>query len=404
MRRWRYRIFALTWLAYAGFYLCRKNFSVVMPLLSDDLGYSKIEFANVLFGYSLLYALAQLGCGLLADRFGPRLVVGCGLALSIAANVWMGAAASLALLAFLSCLNGAGQGAGWPGLTKNMSYWFHRQERGVVMAWWTTNYVLGGFLATLFAAFVSAWGWRQGFRLPAALLSGIALAFVLFVRNKPSDAGLPEISDELAPAPRSAFPLVLVLADPAVWIVAIGCFFSKVTRYAFLFWLPLYLTEHLHYRAGEAGYTSSLLEFAGFAGALAAGYVSDKLMDSRRLPVAALMLWGLALACWINPWLAAAGRPGLALSISLIGMMNYGPDTILQGAASQDIGSKWAVGTAAGFISGFGSLGQLLSPYLVAYVAQKYGWDRLFHLFVVISLVGGGLLATRWNHAAPRRA
>jgi sugar phosphate permease len=28
------RISAITWLAYAGFYLCRKNLSIVLPLLN----------------------------------------------------------------------------------------------------------------------------------------------------------------------------------------------------------------------------------------------------------------------------------------------------------------------------------------------------------------------------------
>ena len=51
-RRWRYRIFALTWLGYAGFYLCRKNLSVVMPLMSEDLGYTKLQFAAVISFYS----------------------------------------------------------------------------------------------------------------------------------------------------------------------------------------------------------------------------------------------------------------------------------------------------------------------------------------------------------------
>jgi len=126
-------------------------------------------------------------------------------------------------------------------------------------------------------------------------------------------------------------------------------------------------------------------------------------MRSRRLPVAALMLWGLGAACWVHPKLAAAGFPGTVLSISMIGIMNYGPDTILQGAASQDIGSKWAVGTASGFISGFGSVGQLLSPFLVAHIVQRYGWDDVFHFFAFTSLIGGALLATHWNYRAPRK-
>ncbi|MHC4497373.1 MAG: hypothetical protein ACYSYM_16285, partial [Planctomycetota bacterium] len=56
-RVWRYRIFALTWLAYGGFYLCRKNLSIAMPLLNRDLGFTKHNFAMVLFCYSLFYAL-----------------------------------------------------------------------------------------------------------------------------------------------------------------------------------------------------------------------------------------------------------------------------------------------------------------------------------------------------------
>jgi OPA family sugar phosphate sensor protein UhpC-like MFS transporter len=75
-RLWRYRIFAVLWLTYAGFYLCRKNFSIAMPLLSGDLGCTKDDFAIVLFLYSLFYALGQFYNGFLSDRFGPRLIVG----------------------------------------------------------------------------------------------------------------------------------------------------------------------------------------------------------------------------------------------------------------------------------------------------------------------------------------
>jgi len=191
-----------------------------------------------------------------------------------------------------------------------------------------------------------------------------------------------------------------MLGDLEVWTIAVGCAFSKMIRYSFLYWLPLYMTQKLHYSPAEAGYTSSLYEFVGFTGAILAGYVSDKFVQARRLPVAAVMFWGLALMCWIHPTFAAMGRGGVAVGIALIGIMNFGPDTLLQGAASQDAGAKWGVGTASGFISGFGSVGQLFSPYLVAYVSGKYGWDRLFYGFVVIALVGGALLATQWNREA----
>lgn len=419
-RIWRYRIFAITWLAYAGFYLCRRNFSVVMPLLEKDLGYSNFQLANVIFAYSLLYCVGQFCFGPLADRFGSRLTVCLGLLLSIGATVLMGFMPGLVALTVLCCANGLGQSAGWPGLVKNMAPWFRRRERGVVMGWWTTNYVIGGSLAVVFATFVAtrAWagggsGWQRGFWFPAALLFAIMLLFAALTRNRPSDAGLPEIDDGAAeegiapglPAPegqRAAerWAFFRMLGDLEVWTFALGCAFSKLIRYSFLYWLPLYMTQKLRYSASEAGYTSSLYEFVGFAGAILAGYLSDKFMQARRIPVAAVMFWGLALMCWVHPTFAAMGRGGVAVSIALIGIMNFGPDTLLQGAASQDAGAKWGVGTASGFISGFGSVGQLFSPYLVAYVSGKYGWDRLFYGFVAIALAGGALLATQWNREA----
>ena len=56
---WRRRIFAVTWLTYAGFYLCRKNFAVAMPILAEKLGSTTLDFATVIFIYSLFYAIGQ---------------------------------------------------------------------------------------------------------------------------------------------------------------------------------------------------------------------------------------------------------------------------------------------------------------------------------------------------------
>ncbi len=426
-RRWRYRIFALTWLGYAGFYLCRNNLSVVMPLMSEDLGYTKLQFATVLSFYHLLYTLGQFVNGISADRFGPRLVVGVGLLVSILSNLLMGFASSLLLFTVLASCNGAAQSTGWPGFVKNMSGWFRPRERGVVMAWWATNYVLGGAFATIFATYwavqsgiLADWGWRRGFWIPAIFLLLIWGSYVLLVRNSPVDAGIEDILERDAghetgqagqgsarserDEPRradTASILRRVLSEPAVWVIAIMYFFLKMTRYSFLFWLPWYLIDDLGYGAAEAGYTSALYGLVGFTGVIIAGYASDKLVQSRRFPVGAVMLFGLALVCFMQPVLTAWGPFYVAVWIALVGIMTYGPDTLMTGAAAQDFGGREGSGTAAGFINGVGSFGQLCSPFLVALVVDNYGWDRLFYVFVFFALIGGALLATRWNTQPP---
>ncbi|MHC4687280.1 MAG: MFS transporter, partial [Planctomycetota bacterium] len=417
---WRYRIFMLSWLAYGGFYLCRKNFSIAMPLLNQDLGFTKDDLAMVLFCYHLFYALGQFYNGFLSDKFGPRLIVGIGLFLSVLANIFMGFGASLLVFGLLLCVNGTGQSTGWSGTVKNMASWFRRKERGVVMSWWSTCYVVGAIAATGLATFVvthplllqasdlkdpsglavqlrdeqnllskylrgqfssesqqslsiydgtspvsetlhqamitelnavlqGPWlydeqrfagiklsdgtstnienllqetseerkkelkgrnriyfnktlleeaypqkfnlKWRRSFWIPAAVLVLIALCFISFTRNKPTDVGLPEIEEENSTDSESAGSagisaelsskeiLAFVLKNPVVWLISFMYFFTKMGRYAIFFWLPLYMVEHLGYSLAEAGYTSILYEAAGFGGIVAAGYVSDKLFQ-----------------------------------------------------------------------------------------------------------------------------
>ncbi|MBW7991775.1 MAG: MFS transporter [Planctomycetes bacterium] len=535
---WRYRIFVLTWLTYAGFYLCRKNFSIAMPLLSQDHGFTKDNFAMLLFFYSLFYALGQFYNGFLSDKFGPRLIVGIGLFLSIFANVFLGFGTSLLLFGLFLCLNGTGQSTGWSGTVKNMAPWFRRKERGVVMSWWATCYVIGAIVSTGLATFIvthplllrtsdlkdpsglviqlrdeqnslskylreqfssesqqllSAYDetgavsetlllamvselntvlqgpwlydkqrfesihlsdrtttnienliaktpeqqkkelkgkncisfnktlleetypqkfklkWRRSFWVPAVVLTLIALCFITFTRNKPSDAGLPEIAEDDDDDSESAKNansntklsskelLAVVLKNPIVWLISLMYFFTKMGRYAIFFWLPLYMVEHLGYSLSEAGYTSILYEGVGFAGVIAAGYVSDKLFQSRRMPVGALGMWGLAIACFFHPQLAAWSHLGNAIGISLIGFFTYGPDALMSGAAAIDACSPKAAGLAAGVINGVGSLGQMVSGFIVAYIASKLGWDSLFYFFVIIAFIAGSLLAVKWN-------
>ncbi|MGH9599784.1 MAG: MFS transporter [Terracidiphilus sp.] len=280
---------------------------------------------------------------------------------------------------------------------------------------------MGGFAAMLLATYAATnprlfpeFGWRRAFWAPALPLLFIALAFVQFVRNRPADVGLPPVKEDHpieaaeggeAPLPGEHEPLTSevvarVLSDKSLWLLSASYFFIKLTRYAFLFWLPAYMAEGLHYSVAAAGYLSSLYELVGFTGVIIAGYASDKLFQSRRFPVGAIMLWGLSIACLLQPTLAAQGYKGNALGVSLIGIMTFGPDSLISGAAAQDVGSQQGAATAAGIIDGVGSFGQIISPFVVVFVSQRYSWNALFYLFVVLTLIAGSLQAIGWNYRA----
>lgn len=76
------RSFAISWIAYFGYYLCRKNISVLMPYLKSEAGLSSNDLASAVFGYSLMYSAGQFAMGRLADRVGARWVAGIGMLVS----------------------------------------------------------------------------------------------------------------------------------------------------------------------------------------------------------------------------------------------------------------------------------------------------------------------------------
>ena len=408
MKRWRLQIFSVTWLAYFGMYFCRKNFSVVMPLLSRELHTSKDEFAVVITVYSLMYMIGQFLNGYLSDRHGPRLIVGIGLLLSVISNLVMGWMGTVGSFLFLMGLNGFGQSSGWSGLIKNLTPWFKKKERGVVMSYWTTCYVIGGMAATAFAtywlsnqSFMANLSWRRAFLVPSILLLIISLVYILMARNSPTDVNLESFeknTDTIKGKRKEKAAQLGVLKNGAVWIAAIMYFFVKFTRYAFLFWLPLYLSEALKYSDQQAGYTSIAYEAFGFFGILAAGYASDYLFKSRRFPISSIMLFCLAFVLYLQPYLSPLGIVPTIISIGLIGFFTYGPDSIMSGAAAMDFGKNHGAALAAGVINGVGSAGQLLSPIAVAYVSGKYGWNALFGLFVIVTLIAAFLLILKWNY------
>jgi sugar phosphate permease len=68
----------------------------------------------------------------------------------------------------------------------------------------------------------------------------------------------------------------------------------------------------------------------------------------------------------------------------------------MAGSALQDIVPPENIGAAGGFVNGVGSVGQVLSPFLVAYVSQHAGWPALFGGLAAVVLCGSAALFTQW--------
>ena len=418
--RWRWKVFAATYLAYAGFYLTRMSFSVAkVGMLKDrDLAVTKVGLGAVDSAYLIAYAIGQFIWGVAGDRCGPRKVVLVGILISIAAGFAMGASSILLLFGVISFIQGIAQSSGWAPLTKNVGYWFSRKERGRAFGWWGTNYSVGTLVALFFAGSCAKYfnDWRFAFYVPAATLAMIWLLVLVFQRNRPEDVGLPPIEeyhDEPATAPdasgeqicKTQKPLQAILnalRKPMVLRLAFTYFLLKPTRYAILLWGPLICSERLGTDIKESSLISVMFGLGGPLGVLAVGYASDKLFGSRRIPACVIFLTLLAVVTFSFGALTNGGsKLMMGLTLFAIGFFLYGPDSLVVGTAAVDFGTKQEASSAAGVINGFGSASSALAVYLCGVVSERWDWGTVFCGLGICVLLSAVLLLPAWN-AVPK--
>lgn len=189
---------------------------------------------------------------------------------------------------------------------------------------------------------------------------------------------------------------------PGVALYAFCLFFVKLVAYTFLFWLPFYIRhteiggEFLSDRM--AGYLSTIFDFGGVFGGIAAGHLSDKYEIKATAAV-------LFIYCAVPSLYAfrSYGGKSVAHAVCLMivsGIFVNGPYALITTAVSADLGSPTslkgnakALATVTAIIDGTGSIGAALGPFLTGYLATT-SWTAVF-IMLAISLLIAGLFLTK---------
>jgi OPA family sugar phosphate sensor protein UhpC-like MFS transporter len=420
---WRWTIFGVTWLAYAGFYLTRKAFSVAKNELKkpEVLGLTKAQMSGMDGAFSAVYALGQFFWGTLGDRYGTRRVVLFGMMASIVTAAIMGTMSTVFWMGVMFAFQGMWQASGWAPLGKNMGEFFSQRERGSVMGFWCTSYALGGFIASIVAGYAArSYGWRYAFFVPAGLLMVIWILFIIFQRNRPKDVGLPpieqyhgesetviDVNEKPAEENEGTWQVVkAVLRNRMVWYLGAVYFLVKPTRYLLLFWSPVYIAERMGTDTLQSGWLSSMFDLAGPIGTLVGGIMSDKIFQSKRMPVSVLALFCLAALMLVFPFIPLS-RVGMGVGMFAMGFLVFIPDSLISGTAAIDFGTKKGASTANGVINGMGSLGQMLGVLLPGSVESILGkgqnvWTSIFVGLGICLVLAGLMLAPLWNRLPPK--
>ena len=444
-------------LTYAFLYMGRYNLKVskfAFEEMQDATGGALMGNADFGFIFTVgvwVYGTSFLINGPLTDRFGGKFSILMGAGGSCVLNALMGyasyalvnqtaghefiAANFVLVFSVLYGVNMYFQSFGAVAIVKCNAPWFHVRERGVFGA-------IFGILISLGVYFAFDWGYMilgeqnelgqqtSGlgliwvFFVPAIMLAVFWVLDVFMVKNTPGEAGHDDFDTADASSgddgPRLPAMTVFkrMMSNPIIVTIALIEFCSGFLRQAIMQWYRTFAkqTDSMLHLKSDFVYDNwgMLLCCAGIMGGVFAGIISDRVFQSRRGPVAAL-LYGLMLALGIV-LMFAFQTPVVGILVVFMSMAVIGVHGMLSGTASMDFGGKKNVGIAVGIIDGFVYLGtgvmsltyaltlpreQIAGGVLVGPVTNPDNWKAWPFAMIPLAAIGLVLAFAVWN-AKPR--
>ena len=422
-RRLRLQIFIGIFIGYAGFYLVRSNFSLVIPdILKDYPQYSKAQLGTVMSGLFIAYGFSKFLMGSVSDRSNPRYFLPLGLLLSCAIQLAFGFYKTLYLsliaLIALQTLNGWFSGMGWTPCGKTMVHWYSTRERGRVVSLWNVAHNVGGALVATIAL-LGVWlfhDWGAKFYFNAMVAALVALIAMALMRDTPQSCGLPPIEQYKNDYPPNysaanertfSFREIFfehVLRNRLLWAIATANAFVYFVRYGVVSWIPTYLQTAKHFSFQQSSMAWAVFEWSAVPGTILCGWVSDRVFKSQRAPPTILFMIPTLLGLIVyglnrnGPlWIDIA-------ALMTIGFFIYGP-IMLIGLQALDMVPKKAAGTAAGFTGFFGYVfGSAFAGTGVGWIADHWGWSGVTVTMCACCVLTMGFSALTLGHRATSSA
>ena len=411
-KRAQWRFILCSMIAYAFFYVTRKNLSMAQPEMLAQGIISKEALGTILTVHGVLYGVSRFVNGFWADRLNGRIFMTIGLALSALMNFLFGCTSLTILFAAFWIINGWTQGMGFPPCAKMLTHWIHPKELATKMSIWNTSHSFGSAMALGLCSMLFAFGlgWRWCFYVPAAL-AGLAAVFCFFcVKDGPHEDGLPELDlsdvrgtkDDAAEQRKvtDADRRRLVYRNRVIWLCALANFFVYVVRFGFLDWGPTFLKEYKGIDVSKGGLMIIAFELAAVVGTIFAGWVTDKVFAGRgvRTCVFCMLFAGL---CALGFWYLSSGAAIWQATLLLMGtgFFIYGPQALIGIVAAQQATND-AAAMANGFMGIMGYAATTVSGLGIALISKHFGWNTALLSIGGFAIVGMVFFLFAWNAQA----
>ena len=393
-------------------YLDRVNISIAGKLMAAEFGLSDIQLGWVFSSFVLGYALFQAPGGRMADRYGPRKVIGL-------ATVWWavftaltglapaGLTISLAGLMLVRFALGLGESVVYPASNRLVAFWIPSQERGLANGLIFAGVGAGAGLSPPLIAYVmSQYGWRSAFLICAGIGVVAGVVWYWLCRDIPEEhpwVGSEEASHIRAALPRKVIdqpptPWRVILANRSVAALSLSYFTFGYAAYIFFSWFFIYLSKVRSLDLKSSSFYGMLPFIAMAITSPLGGIISDKLSKryGKRWGRCSVAGFSIALAA---VFIAVGPRAEDARIASIILAGGAGALYLSQSmfwSVSSEIGGNSA-GSVSGFMNMSNQIAGAVTASLSPIIAAHFGWTSSFTAAAFLCALG----ALAWAFVDP---
>jgi len=373
-------IFAL-WLLALVNYLERVSMSFAGPSLMSSLGITPAAFGIILSAFSIGYIVAQVPGGLIADRWGYRLMLVLSpVCWAIFSGLTAAVSGMAAFVVVRVCL-GLAEGASNTSVYKAIGDNFDAKYRARVVGLCSTAIPLAPLMAgALMASLLAAFGWRMMFVVliaPALLAAFISYVFVKPVAHTPRKEPVDD-SDEGG--------LRRVLRDPKLWIISTACFAWNIPYWGFLGWMPSYLVMAHHVDLKALGGLAATPFLFAFLGLVFGGWLGSGRLHRFCAEITAIFFLCAGLGLYIA--FKEPAVPAVVAGLSGAAFFLFGSAAPI-GKLALDLAPEQHRGAFVGAYNTFGHIGSAIAPAAIGFLVTKTGsFAAGFGLMIAGLLVG----------------
>jgi MFS transporter, ACS family, hexuronate transporter len=420
--QYRWVICALLFFATTINYVDRQVIGILAKDLQAAIGWSEIDYGNIVAAFNGAYALGLLVSGRLIDKFGSKV----GYALAITVWSLAGMATSLARSAFgfgvARAALGLGEAANFPAAIKTVAEWFPKKERALTTGIFNAGTNVGAVIAPLTVPWIAIhWGWQWAFVLTGAL-GFLWLLFWLPNYRKPeaqprlSQSELAYIRSDPPEPPAARLSWAQLIPHRQMAAFAIGKYLTDPVWWFYLYWIPNFLRQKHGLDLSTVGLPLIAIYLIADIGSIGGGWLSSAFIKRgwtiNRARKTAMLICAVA----VLPIMLMPSVDNLWLAVGLFGLAaaaHQGWSANIYTTAS-DTFPRHAVGSVVGIGGMAGAMGGVTMAVATGYILDRTGGNYMLIFFAVgpaylVALAIMHLLVPRVRQmdeaelAAPRR-